>query len=302
MTCRGRRRIGKSTLIKEFARKSGARFLKIEGVRPEEGFSNGNELQAFIEQLAAQTGCGRTLPENWLEAFIRLDNTIPDGQKTVVLLDEVSWMGYYDPMFANTVRIAWENYWKAHDRLIVVLCGSVSSWIKENLIDNSSYMGRRSLDLVVGELPLRECIKFWGRAAERVNSREIIDVLSVTGGVPRYLEEVNPALSADENIRQMCFLPNSILRTEFDEMFTDVITHQPVFTARVLEKLVDGPRSVTELAERLEEGKGGRISSALARLAESGFVSDDAGKNPETGADIREKKFRLKDNYARFYL
>ena len=302
MTCRGRRRIGKSTLIKEFARKSGARFLKIEGVRPEEGFSNGNELQAFIEQLAAQTGCDRTLPENWLEAFIRLDNTIKDGQKTVVLLDEVSWMGYYDPMFANTVRIAWENYWKAHDRLIVVLCGSVSSWIKENLIDNSSYMGRRSLDLVVGELPLRECVKFWGRAAERVNPREIIDVLSVTGGVPRYLEEVNPALSADENIRQMCFLPNSILRTDFDEMFTDVITHQPVFTARVLENLVDGPRSVTELAERLEEGKGGRISSALARLAESGFVSDDAGKNPETGADIREKKFRLKDNYARFYL
>ena len=44
------------------------------------------------------------------------------------------------------------------------------------------------------------------------------------------------------------------------------------------------------------------LSAALARLAESGFVSDDAGKNPETGADIREKKYRLRDNYARFYL
>ena len=302
VTCRGRRRIGKSTLIKEFAKKTGVRFLKIEGVRPEEGFSNADELRAFVEQLAAQTGCARTVPQNWLEAFIRLDHEIKNGQKTVVLLDEISWMGYYDPMFANTVRIAWENYWKDHDRLILVLCGSVSSWIKENFIDNSSYMGRRSLDLVVGELPLKECVKFWGRAAERVNPREIIDVLSVTGGVPRYLEEVNPSLSADENIRQMCFLPNSILRTDFDEMFTDVITHQPAFTARVLNCLVDGPRSVTDIAEMLEEGKGGRLSAALARLAESGFVSDDAGKNPETGADIREKKYRLRDNYARFYL
>ena len=85
-------------------------------------------------------------------------------------------------------------------------------------------------------------------------------------------------------------------------MFTDVITHQPVFTARVLECLVDGPRSVTDIAGLLKEEKGGRMSAALARLSESGFVSDDAGKNPETGADIREKKFRLKDNYARFYL
>ncbi len=57
-----------------------------------------------------------------------------------------------------------------------------------------------------------------------------------------------------------------------------------------------------DIAEMLEEGKGGRLSAALARLAESGFVSDDAGKNPETGADIREKKYRLRDNYARFYL
>ena len=302
VTCRGRRRIGKSTLIKEFARKTESRFLKIEGARPEEGFSNKDELRVFAEQLAAQTGCERTTPENWLDAFIRLDREVKNGQKTVVLLDEISWMGYYDPMFANTLRMAWENYWKEHDRLIVVLCGSVSSWIKDNIIDNASYMGRRSLDLVVGELPLRECVKFWGRAAERVNTKEIIDVLSVTGGIPRYLEEVEPSLSADENIKRMCFLPNSILRTDFDEMFTDVITRQPAFTARVLDCLVDGPRSVTDIAERINEKKNGRMSSALVRLVESGFVSDDAGKNPGTGGDIREKKYRLRDNYARFYL
>ena len=208
--------------------------MKIEGVRPEDGFSNGNELQAFIEQLAAQTGCDRTLPENWLEAFIRLNNMIEDGQKTVVLLDEVSWMGYYDPMFANTVRIAWENYWKAHDRLIVVLCGSVSSWIKENLIDNSSYMGRRSLDLVVGELPLRECIKFWGRAAERVNSREIIDVLSVTGGVPRYLEEVNPALSL---LKAFCQLRDTA--RPVDEVLQDPGRENRLMREYVREHLVE---------------------------------------------------------------
>ena len=302
VACRGRRRIGKSTLFREFARRTADSYVEIEGLPPDKNMTNQMQLDNFISALASQTGCSMDAVPDWLHAFQRLEQQIDDTKRTVVLLDEISWMGYYDPMFANTVRIAWENYWKDHDRLILVLCGSVSSWIKENFIDNSSYMGRRSLDLVVGELPLKECVKFWGRAAERVNPKEIIDVLSVTGGVPRYLEEVNPSLSADENIRQMCFLPNSILRTDFDEMFTDVITHQPAFTARVLNCLIDGPRSVTDIAEMLEEGKGGRLSAALARLAESGFVSDDAGKNPETGADIREKKYRLRDNYARFYL
>ena len=90
-TCRGRRRIGKSTLIEQFAKISNARFIKIEGVRPKDGYTNEDELSAFAVQLAAQTGSERTTPENWLSAFIRLDKEIRDDEKTVVLIDEISW-------------------------------------------------------------------------------------------------------------------------------------------------------------------------------------------------------------------
>ena len=78
--------------------------------------------------------------------------------------------------------------------------------------------------MVVGELPLSQCVKFWGAAASRIETREMLDVLSVTGGVPRYLEEVDPSLSAADNIKKMAFRANSTLRTDFDEMFTDVVT------------------------------------------------------------------------------
>ena len=57
ITCRGRRRIGKSTLIAEFARKSSARFIRIEGLKPKPKLSNSDELANFVAQLAAQTGC-----------------------------------------------------------------------------------------------------------------------------------------------------------------------------------------------------------------------------------------------------
>lgn len=302
VTCRGRRRIGKSTLIEHFARKIGAQFIKVEGLKPRSGLGNEDELRAFAEQLAGQTDAEPTTPANWLFAFKRLDREIDDDERTVVLLDEVSWLGHYDKTFSGTLKIAWDNMFKKHDRLIFVVCGSVSTWIRDNIIDNRAFYGRRSLDLIVKELPLSECVRFWGDAAARIPKREIFDVLAVTGGVPKYLEEINPALSAAENLRRMCFHPKSPLREDFDEMFTDVITKQPSFTAKVLRTLVDGPCSLTEIADKLGVVKSGNITDSLVQLTESGLLSVDVGKNPVTGASIREQRYRINDNYARFYL
>lgn len=302
VTCRGRRRVGKSTLIERFAADSKARFIKIEGIKPNPALDDEAEREAFAAQLNAVTRAESTCPDNWLQAFIRLDREIDDRERTVVLLDEVSWMAYYSPSFSGTLKIAWDNYLKKHDKLILVVCGSVSTWIKDNIVDNGAFYGRRSLDVVVPELPLADCVKFWGKTASRLATKDIIDVLSITGGIPRYLEEINPSISATENIRALCFVPKSPLREDFDEMFKDVITKQPKFTERVLRSLIDGPLSVTEIATRLDIEKGGDITKALEQLCESGMVSGDHGKNPETGAEVRSVRYRLSDNYVRFYL
>lgn len=302
VTCRGRRRIGKTTLIGEFARQVKARFFHLEGLRPQKAFSNESELKAFHDQLEIQVGKRFPLPDNWTEAFVQLDSCIRDSRRTVVLIDEISWFGHYDPTFADTIRVCWDGFWKKHDKLIVVLCGSVSSWIKENIVDNGAFLGRRSQDIVVRELPLSQCVSFWGNKAKRLSSREIIDVLSVTGGVPRYLEEINPSLSAAENIKRLCFTPNGVLRTDFDDMFRDVITEEQNFSGKILRAIVDRPRTAAEISHDLGISRNGRISDALKRLVEAGFVAPDTGKNPETGKDIAFERYRIKDNYARFYL
>jgi len=301
VTCRGRRRIGKSTLIEEFARRSGARFIKLEGLRPKEKLSNVDQLRFFISQLALQTGCGRDDPADWLDAFARLDRVLTN-RKTVVLLDEISWMGFYDPTFPEVLKVAWDNMFSRHPRLVLVACGSVSMWIKKNITDNGAFAGRRSFDFVVPELPLKECVKFWGRSVPRENMTEILDVLSVTGGVPKYLEEVKSALSADENIRQMAFVPKSVLASDFEEMFRDVLSGETGARVEILRALVDGPANVSELAKRLGKGKNGHLSDSLEELREAGFIGVDEGVNPETGKPVQAMRYRLKDNYARFYL
>ena len=302
VTCRGRRRIGKSTLIEEFARKTDSRFIKIEGKRPNGRMDNSDELESFARQLADQSDAEATPPASWPDALKRLNAQISDSERTVVLLDEISWLAYFADDFAEDLKIAWDNLFKKHDRLILVLCGSVSCWIKDNIIDNGAYMGRRSLDIVVPELSLESSVKFWGDAAPRLATREIIDVLSVVGGVPRYLEEINPAESAEQNIKRLFFMPKAVLRMDFDDMFRDVITEETNFTGQVLKALVGGPKSGAEIADELSIPRGGRVAGALSRLEESGCIAADNGTNPETGERPREKRYRIRDNYTRFYL
>jgi len=302
VTCRGRRRIGKSTLIEKFAADSHARFIKIEGLKPTRPTADEDERRTFSEQLALQSEAESSIPANWLDAFKRLANEIRDDERTVVLLDEVSWMAQFDDNFASTLKIAWDNFLKRHDRLVFVVCGSVSMWIRENMIDNKAYFGRRSLDIVVPELPVQECVKFWGEKATQIPEREIVDFLSVTGGVPKYLEELNPSLSTAENLRRMAFRPHAVLRTDFDEMFTDVITRQTRLSGAILRSLVNGAKTLSEIANALGVARSGDLTSALLQLTESGLVAGQAGKNPKTGEDIKIVRYRIRDNYARFYL
>ena len=301
VTCRGRRRIGKSALVAEFARRSGARFIALEGKAPEPRMTNRDQLESFREQLAEQTGGDVPALGSWFEAFHQLDKQL-NGRKTVVLLDEISWMGKFDRGFPGDLKIVWDRAFKKHNRLVMVLCGSVSTWITDNILTNTGFVGRRAMDMVVRELPLADCARFWGKSAPRIAAREMLDILSVTGGVPKYLEGIDPSLSADENLRRMCFLPEGILKSDFDEIFTDVFGDEAVEKRRILHALVGGTRTASEIAVSTGLANNGHLSESLEQLETAGFVACERGLNPATGRTAQSSRYRLRDNYARFFL
>lgn len=302
VACRGRRRIGKSTLIERFADKTADAFLSFEGLPPRKGMTNRDQLDNFGTSLARQTNRPRHVLENWQDAFFWLNESIEDGKRTVVLLDEISWMGAFDPDFPGHLKNAWDKLFHRHDRLVVVVCGSVSAWIKRNILDNTGFAGRFSRDYILPELPLSVCPAFWGSVADTVSSREMLDMLSVTGGVPRYLEEIDPAISSDENIRRLFFTPQGKLFKEFDDMFAAVFGEAATTKKAILKELAGGPRSGAELSARLGLANTGHFTEHLRALAEGGFIATDAGRNPETGKSARIDRYRLRDNYTRFYL
>ena len=302
VTCRGRRRIGKSTLIEEFASRSADKFISIEGLPPRKGMTDSVQRRFFCEKVAEYSGREAISASTWSLAFLQLDELLSSGRKTVVLLDEISWLGGYNPDFAGYLKEAWDNKVRKHPNLVFVLCGSVSAWIAENILDSTGFVGRDSLDIELKELTPFECQQMLGPAGGRMSTREKIDLLSVTGGIPKYIEDVRPELSVDENVRRMCFMPRGILFREFDETFNGVFGRKARTRGRILRMLMSGPKSAVELAEIDGKTPNGSYARALKDLRMAGYVAGDGGINPCTGEPIREERFRISDNYTRFFL
>ena len=156
--------------------------------------------------------------------------------------------------------------------------------------------------MVVPELPPAECLKFWGARAKRTAWQEILDVLSVTGGVPRYLEEMDFSLPADENIRRTCFTPEGYLFRDFNEIFNDMFSDSNTLKRDVLHILASESLGISEIADRLKRERNGHMSDALEELEVAGFIEKDGGVNPATGRRARIGHYRIRDNYARFFL
>ncbi|MBR4259487.1 MAG: AAA family ATPase [Kiritimatiellae bacterium] len=297
----GRRRIGKSTLVEMFASRSKCRFIEIEGLAPDEKMTNQRQLDSFCERLAKVTGLPEAKVDSWQKAFDALDAAVPKNAKVVVFLDEISWMGGYDPAFAAYLKNAWDMQLSKKSRLVLVVAGSVSAWIQDNILKSRAFVGRISLDVSLSELALSDCRAFWGRKESRVSTREMVDMLSVTGGIPKYLEEMDASLSTDENIKRLCFTNGGYLFKDFDSIFGDVFGAVSA-KRRILAALSSGPASVAELSAMFGKEPNGHLSDDLRDLKEAGFVASSSGLNPATGVPLREVRYRLRDNYTRFYL
>lgn len=183
-----------------------------------------------------------------------------------------------------------------------MLTGSISSWIEKNILSNTGFVGRISLDMTLNELPLHRCDEFWGEERHRISSYEKFKFLAVTGGVPRYLEEMVPTLSAEENIKRMCFQSGGLLVKEYQRIFSDLFHKKGPLYSKIVARLADGPCEQNVISDLLEMQRGGRITEYLYELETAGFISQEHTWHIHTGKISKQRKYRLNDNYLRFYL
>jgi len=300
LVVRGRRRVGKSRLVEEFA--TPHRYLQFIGLQPTRHTTRESELNEFSRQFAVHFDTPPVVFDDWSTAFHHLARLTARG-RVIILLDEISWMGSKDTDFLGKLKTAWDSEFKKNDELIMVLCGSASMWIEKNIVASRAFRGRISLKLTLEELPLRDCASFWPEDQGNVSAYEKAKILAVTGGVPRYLEEIDPAIPAEENIKRLCFVRSGLLVTEFKEIFHDLFLHESPFYEKLVATLLLGPKENQKITGALNANPTGRISEYLQELNVAGFIKRDYTWDIKSALDRpRLSRYRLSDNYIRFYL
>lgn len=298
---KGRRRIGKSFLARNFALKYGSHFFEFSGLAPQAKMSNGDQLNEFLRQLKKQLPCRRDKFESWGDAFDELGLLIKKKKGVVVLLDEISWMGHYDENFPGYLKLFWDLHFSNLNKSQLICCGSFSTWIQKNILNSTNFVGRVSLDLQLQELPLSSVDHFWGHANKNISSIEKMRLLAVTGLVPKYLEEINYKKTALENINHLCFHKSGFLYDEFNRIFTDIFEKKAETYKKILLCLTHQNLSAQQIANKLKMQLSTSLLDYLQHLEISGFISRDYyfGIGQKTARDSR---YRIKDNYMRFAL
>ncbi len=293
----GRRRIGKTRLIEEFGKS--IKTFTFTGLPPDGKVTADIERDHFARQLQEQIGGIGVRSDDWDNLLWQLAQHVHKG-RILVVFDEINWMSTKDPSFLGKLKTVWDTHFKKNSKLMMILSGSMSGWIEKNILKSTGFFGRVSLDMTLEELPLFECNHFWENQTELISPYEKFKILAVTGGIPRYLEEVNPKISSEENIRQLCFRREGLLFKEYDRICTELFAKRAPTYENILSCLGEGAAQLANIFDFLGVKKSGTLSEYLDDLEKMGYVARDNSWHTKDGKISPVSMYRLKDNYSRF--
>ncbi|MCX2478184.1 ATP-binding protein [Pedobacter sp. MC2016-15] len=296
----GRRRVGKTYLVREYFHKQ--MLFDFSGVHNE---SLQKQLTNFRNTLTYNLKLNilTEVPASWTDAFFQLRNTIEPlitKNKGVIFLDEFPWLNSPRSGFLQAFEFFWNSWASRQKNLIVVICGSAASWMIQNVVRNKNGLHNR-ITRKIRLLPfnLSETKSYLNHRNINLDEYQIMQLYMAMGGIPQYLKGVEVGKSAAQNIDQMCFTKEGILQTEFTDLYRSLFDEAGKHIT-IVRALANKPGGLTrkQILDVLGVSTGGRVTSLLDELTESGFISSylPFKKN------VRDTIYKLADEYSRFYL
>lgn len=295
----GRRRVGKTYLIREVYRK----HIVFEMTGLQYG-TKGEQLQNFMLRLSSHFPDFPTdgKPKTWLEAFDLLIQAIESQKrkgKVVVFLDELPWLGTKRSGFIKGLGYFW-NSWASSNNILLAICGSAASWMIDKIINDKGGLHNRVTKLIwLQPFTLAETEAYCKAKKIKLNRYQILQIYMVMGGIPMYLDQLQPGLSAIQNIQEICFARQGYLRDEYDRLFASLFDnyqyHMEIIKA-LSKKRAGLTRQEIIAATSLKDG--GMLSKLLNELSQSGFIKEYGSY----GKKVKGSLFRLMDFYSLFYL
>jgi AAA+ ATPase superfamily predicted ATPase len=295
---KGRRRIGKSRLIKEFAsRLPKHKLWNFAGLPPQKGISAQDQRDNFAGQMVEHFKIPLVAFLDWRNAFENLSLHVQEGD--IILLDEISWMADDDPSFIPKLKVWWDQQ---TSHMILVLCGSISTWIEENILNSTAFFGRINLTITLDPLNIPESAKLLEASGFQGSNYDTYRLLSIFGGVPWYLEQAQRGLSADKIIKQLCFNKDGLLVLEFNMIFHDLFNGKGITYKKILDALKDGMKTLDEIRKTIDFPQSGTLSQLMEHLIIAGFIKKQNLWSLQTTKPLKQSLYRICDPYMRFYL
>lgn len=299
----GRRRIGKTYLIKNFFEEKNCFFFTTTGIQ------NGTlptQISRFIKEIGSVFYKGTAIKEckNWFETFDALtaaiEKFVAKDQKVVIFFDEFPWMATHRSGLLQALDHFWNQYWSHNKCIKLIICGSSASWIINKLINNKGGLHNR-ITRKIQLLPfsLKETKKFLATEGIKLNHKQIMQIYMVTGGIPYYLLAINKGLSATQIIEQLAFQKNSILFKEFDNLFSSLFTDSESYI-ELLRIIAHNRYGIgqEDLIQQSPLSRGGRVAKKIKELEETGFIISFTPQFHKK----RGIYYRVIDEYTLFYL
>jgi AAA+ ATPase superfamily predicted ATPase len=284
----GRRRVGKSALLDEFAR--GKRHVLYQAV---EG-SAADQLRDFTAAiLAAEDDAGlRAAPlANWDAAFAHLARMTASGP-LLVIVDEYQYAAEADPTLASRLQRWWSRE-AANLPIYLVLCGSYVRFFAKNVLTGPGY-GRNTGSLQLRPLSYRDAALFF----PKWSPEDRVRAYAVTGGIPHYLLQFDAERSLAWNIAHNVLQRGAVLYQEAELLVREEL-RQPRVYYSILRALSDGLTRVSDITTRVRGAAGGSdLSPYLATLQDLELAEY---LRPVVGASVRRGIWTVSDPYLRFW-
>lgn len=287
----GRRRVGKSTLLDHFAAE--AHSLYFEGL---EKASKSEQIVHFVDQLSRQT---QTLPvraTSWKDAFDALSRVIEKGRHYIVF-DEFPWMAAERSELVALLKFYWDRFWKKNPEITLILCGSIANFMVKHLVHSRALHNRKTFELKLDPLPAQESKAFFKNFR---SSTEIAKFLMIFGGIPKYLEQLDPTKSLSWNLDHHCFMKAGFFVNEFETLFKEQFKVTKNYES-IVKTLAKSSKSKEKLAKVIHIDAGGGLKYYLEQLERADFVKAFHPLSFAPGVGQKTKKYVLWDEWLRFY-
>ena len=292
----GRRRVGKTYLVrKAFDGEFAFYHTGIANVGKQE------QISRFVKSLEKYGIKTRPKPKDWFAAFDLLADglaAMPSGRK-VVFIDELPWMDTARSNFVSALENFWNGWASAREDIVLIVCGSASSWILSKIINNHGGLHNWLTDRIhLKPFSLHECRELAEERGLILPLRQLFEANMIFGGVPYYWTLLRRDTGLAQNIDRLCFSDGGALTTEFDQLYASLF-RKPADHIAVVTAL--GKKKVGMTREELIRECGMTDSGALTKVLDELSVCGFIRKYRVPGCKKKGAVYQLVDNFTLFY-